>query len=56
MENQLHRLSVSDEKEKNTKVLAEIILKEMTEKELPRIILDKALEIVNEKFSNDATI
>lgn len=50
---------VSKEKRSNDKkveLLAEVILKEMTEKELPRIILDKALKIVDRKFLNDATI
>lgn len=46
----------SVDKNNESKILAEIILKEMTEKELPRIILDKALKIVDEKFFNDATI
>lgn len=46
----------SVDKNNEAKILAEIILKEMTEKELPRIILDKALKIVDEKFFNDATI
>lgn len=42
--------------DKKVELLAEVILKEMTEKELPRIILDKALKIVDRKFVNDATI
>ncbi|CAM2079819.1 MAG: hypothetical protein NSGCLCUN01_04047 [uncultured Clostridium sp.] len=42
--------------EKKVELLAEVILKEMTEKELSRIILDKALKIVDIKFLNDATI
>ena len=46
----------SVDKNNEAKILADIILKEMTEKELPRIILDKALKIVDEKFFNDATI
>ena len=46
----------SVDKNNESKILAEIILKEMTEKELPRMILDKALKIVDEKFFNDATI
>lgn len=46
----------SVDKNNESKILAEIILREMTEKELPRIILDKALKIVDEKFFNDATI
>lgn len=42
--------------EKKVELLAEVILKEMTEKELPRIMLDKALKIIDIKFLNDATI
>lgn len=36
--------------------LAEIILREMTEKELPRIVLNEALKLVDEKFLKSATI
>lgn len=45
-----------NQRKKEAKLLAEVILKNMTEKELPRIVLEEALEIVDEKFLNDATI
>ena len=46
----------SGKNDKEVKRLAEIILREMTDKKLPRVILEEALDIVDEKFLNDATI
>lgn len=44
------------QRENESKLLAEVILKNMTEKELPRIVLEEALKIVDEKFLHDAII
>jgi len=43
-------------KEKEAKLLAEVILMRMSEKELPRIVLEEALKIIDEKFLHDAVI
>ena len=48
------KINVNNEKE--AKLLAEVILMRMSEKELPRIVLEEALKIIDEKFLHDAVI
>lgn len=52
----VEKMEMNLNKEKEVKRLAEIILREMTDKKLPRVILEEALDIVDDKFLNDATI
>lgn len=52
----VEKMEMNLNKDKEVKRLAEIILREMTDKKLPRVILEEALDIVDDKFLHDATI